>query len=230
MLGSHEEARKQLEWHWTVNFGDMEVAFWHYLSVARMEGVDQARAALREIDGEERVPMNKLYELYQGKATEGDVWLAVAEGNPDAAEQTRRKFFAHLYLGLHKQAAGQLTAAKAEIRKALDIALVNEGYIGDSPGGQLRGGDIARVHHQQLQRMIAEQQAWLEAGQPKDSVGTFVAYGVALASLSGLIVWGLRAQRRRSLGEDGRLDANEPDPEPEPVEDTEPEPELAGKS
>ena len=123
LLGSHEEARKQLEWHWTVNSGDMEVAFWHYLSVARMEGVDQARAALREIDGEERVPMNKLYELYQGKATEGDVWLAVAEGNPDAAEQTRRKFFAHLYLGLHKQAAGQLTAAKAEIRKALDIAL-----------------------------------------------------------------------------------------------------------
>ena len=230
LLGSHEEARKQLEWHWTVNSGDMEVAFWHYLSVARMEGVDQARAALREIDGEERVPMNKLYELYQGKATEGDVWLAVAEGNPDAAEQTRRKFFAHLYLGLRKQAAGQLTAAKAEIRKALDIALVNEGYIGDSPGGQLRGGDIARVHHQQLQRMIAEQQAWLEAGQPKDSAGTFVAYGVAMAGLGGLIVWGLRAQRRRSPGEDAAFEADEPSPEPEPVEDTAPEPELAGKS
>ena len=174
--------------------------------------------------------MNKLYELYQGKATEGDVWLAVAEGNPDATESTRRKFFAHLYLGLHKQAAGQLTAAKAEIGKALGIALVNEGYIGDSPGGQLRGGDIARVHHQQLQGMIEEQRAWIEAGQPKNSAGTFVAYGVTLAGLGGLIVWGLRAQRRRFPGEDAALDADEPDPGPEPVEDAEPEPELAGKS
>jgi len=223
LLGSYEEARKKFEWHWTVNAEDMEVAFWHYLCVARMDGLESARENLIEVTGEERVPMPEIYRLFKGGGSEADVWLAVEEGDPNKNERNQREFFANYYLGLYKQAAGKLELADELISKALEIAKSNDGYIGDSPGGQLRAGDIARVHSKQLQLQLADQRAWLEAQKPRSNLGAKLAYVGAGIGLAVLIGFGIMVQRKKPS--QGLPAASKMDDEP-----AEAVTELAGKS
>ena len=223
LLGSYEEARKKFEWHWTVNAEDMEVAFWHYLCVARMDGLESARENLIEVTGEERVPMPEIYRLFKGGGSEADVWLAVEEGDPNKNERNQREFFANYYLGLYKQATGKLELADELIGKALEIAKSNEGYIGDSPGGQLRAGDIARVHSKQLQLQLADQRAWLEAQKPRSNLGAKLAYVGAGIGLAVLIGFGIMVQRKKPP--QGSSAASKMDDEP-----AEAVAELAGKS
>ncbi len=223
LLGSYEEARKKFEWHWTVNSKDMEVAFWHYLCVARIDGLESARENLMEVTSEERVPMPELYQLFKGEGSEADVWLAVEEGGPGKDEHILREFFANYYLGLYKLATGKLELADELIGKALEIAKSNEGYIGDSPGGQLRAGDIARVHSQQLQLQLADQRAWIEAQKPRSNLGAKLAYVGAGIGLVVLIGFGIMAQRKKPS--QGPAAASKLDDER-----TEAVPELTGKS
>ena len=75
LLGNYEEARKRFEWHWTANTEDMEVAFWHFLCVARTDGMAKAREKLISVSSEKRVPMPQLYALYKGTGHEAEVWL-----------------------------------------------------------------------------------------------------------------------------------------------------------
>ena len=146
--------------------------------------------------------------------------------HPKKDERTQREFFANYYLGLYKQANGKLELADELIGKALEIAKSTEGYIGDSPGGQLRAGDIARVHSQQLQLQLADQRAWMEEQKPRSNLGAKLAYvgaGIGLVVMIGL---GLGAQRRkrRKLSKEPAVEANLGD---EPAEEGT---ELAGKS
>jgi len=196
LLGNYEEARKRFEWHWTENTEDMEVAFWHFLCVARTEGLEKARDNLMKVSGETRVPMAQLYSLYKGVGSEADVWLAVEYGSPDETERAKREFFATYYLGLLRQCEGQLKKAKTLVSKALNIAHLNEGFIGDSPGGQLRGGDVAKVHLNQIERKLSEQSAYTEnhKGHSSTAVLSYLAGALGLALL---VAYGWHSQRQR---------------------------------
>lgn len=133
--GKFEECRKQFEIHKTVNPEDVENAVWHYLCVARTKGVESARKGLIPIRADERVPMMEVYAMYRGESTPTKV-LAVAEaGNPGASELNARLFYAHLYIGLFHEAAGNRTAALDHIRKAAKDFAANH-YM----------WDVARVH------------------------------------------------------------------------------------
>ena len=196
LLGNYEEARKRFEWHWTVNPEDMEVAFWHFLCVARTEGLAKARENLMAVSGEKRVPMVQIYSLYKGESNESDVWLAVENGAPAPIERAQREFFAHYYIGLLRQAEGRFEDARASVSIALDIAHSHDGFIGDSPGGQLRGGDIATVHFKQINRKLDEQLAYGQYAD-EDSSLTFLVYfggGIGLVLLIGY------SWRRRQIG------------------------------
>ena len=197
LLGHYEEARKRFDWHATTNTQDLEVAFWHFLCVARTEGLEAARDSIKSAPEEKRVPMAELHALYAGKGTESDVWLAVERGTPDKAERAKREFFAHYYLGLLRQSEGKLDEAKQSVQQALAIAKANDGFIGDSPGGQLRGGDIARVHLQQIDQRLTEQSAWENRGP--GGAGTGLAYLATGAGSILLIGYTLRQQRRREV-------------------------------
>ena len=195
LLGHYEEARKRFDWHSTTNTQDLEVAFWHFLCVARTEGLEVARERIKSAPEEKRVPMTELHALFAGKGTEADVWLAVERGTPEKAERAKREFFAHYYLGLLRQSEGKLDEAKQSVKEALSIAKANDGFIGDSPGGQLRGGDIARVHLQQIDQQLTEQAAWENRGP--GGVATGLAYLATGAGIILLIGYALRQQRRR---------------------------------
>jgi lipoprotein NlpI len=133
--GKFREGRKQFELHQTVNPHDVENAAWHFLCVARVDGLAAARKALLNIDTtrDTRAPMAQIYALYAGRGSKENVLQAAAkDATPEAA------MYADLYLGLNYEAAGDMDQARAFIRKAAAAV---------APGNYMH--DVAKVHLRQ---------------------------------------------------------------------------------
>jgi lipoprotein NlpI len=113
--GKFQEGRRQFESHKTVNPDDVENAAWHFLCVARTDGLDAARKALIKIDvtRDLRVPMAEVYEFYAGRGSAEAVLAAAKKENTE-----RARMYAHLYLGLYNEAAGDLSKARDHLRQA----------------------------------------------------------------------------------------------------------------
>ena len=112
-------------------------------------------------------------------------------------EHDKENSDAYHLLSLINLVEGKLDEAKQSVQQALAIAKANDGFIGDSPGGQLRGGDIARVHLQQIDQRLTEQSAWENRGP--GGAGTGLAYFATGAGIILLIGYTLRQQRRREV-------------------------------
>ncbi len=116
--GEFKKGREQFELHQTVNPNDVENAAWHFICVARAEGVDAARKALIPIKGDARVPMKQVHELFSGKGTEESVMKAAENGEAGSEELRNQLCYAHLYLGLYHEALGHADKAKEHLLKA----------------------------------------------------------------------------------------------------------------
>jgi lipoprotein NlpI len=137
--GRYHDGRKQFELHRRVNPQDVENAVWHFLCVAREEGVDEARRHLIPIERDKRVPMMEIFALFAGRATPDEVLTAAQTGSPDAAELNERLFYAHLYLGLYYEALGQNELTREHVLLAAN-KYPSSHYM----------GDVARVHAARL--------------------------------------------------------------------------------
>jgi len=142
--GKYDEGRKQFELHQTVNANDVENAVWHYLCVARLKGIEQARKSLIEIKGDARVPMAQIHALFAGRGKSEDVLTAAQAGNPSAARLKDQLFYAHLYLGLYYEAARDDAKTREHIFKAAGEFAAPH-YM----------GDVARVHARLLRQRAA---------------------------------------------------------------------------
>jgi lipoprotein NlpI len=114
--GDFKAGREQFETHQTYNTNDVENAAWHFLCVAKAESVEAARKVLIPIEGDTRVPMKQVHELFAGKAKPEDVLKAAESGEGDALRNHR--CFAHLYLGLYFESIGDNAKAKEHMVKA----------------------------------------------------------------------------------------------------------------
>jgi lipoprotein NlpI len=137
--GRFEEGRKQFEGYERIDKNDVENAVWRYLCMARVVGVEKARAALLKVGNDKRVPMMQIYALFSGQAKPADVLAAAEAGQPSAAERNQRLFYAHLYLGLYYEAAGDEKQALEHIAQAAEKYKVGH-YM----------WDVARVHRDLL--------------------------------------------------------------------------------
>jgi lipoprotein NlpI len=125
--GEFKKGRELFELHQTVNPQDVENAAWHFLCVAKLDGVDAARKEFIAITDDRRIPMRELHELFAGKGDEEAV-LKAARGKESL-------FYAHLYLGLYEEALGHNDRSLKHMRLAAqDFAQGN--YM----------GDVAKVH------------------------------------------------------------------------------------
>ena len=133
--GEFEKGRQQFESHKAVNPHDVENATWHFICVARIDGVEAARKSLVKIDTtrDTRVPMSEVYEFYAGRGSENAVIEAAQK-----ADTERARMYAFLYLGLYYEAAGEVDKARAHMRKAAAARLQNH-YM----------HDVAKIHLQQ---------------------------------------------------------------------------------
>ncbi len=121
-VGRYADARKQFETCHTVSTNDVECAAWHFLCVAKTDGVEPARAHLLAVAGDPRVPMAELWKLLAGQGKPEDVEAAVQAGQPSDFERDVRRFYAGLYLGLFFEATGDLPRARTELARAVELA------------------------------------------------------------------------------------------------------------
>jgi lipoprotein NlpI len=118
--GRYDDGRRQFEGYQTVDGNDVENAVWRYLCMARSLGVQAARDAMLKIKQDPRVPMMEVYALYSGKASGEDVLAAARAGSPTPEAINARLFYAHLYLGLFYEAAGDGRLAREHIGAAVE--------------------------------------------------------------------------------------------------------------
>ena len=114
--GDFKGGREQFEVHQTVNGNDVENAAWHFLCIAKGEGVEAARKVFIPIEGDSRIPMKQVHELFAGKGTVEDVLKAAESGEGESLKDHR--CYAHLYLGLYFEALGDEAKAKEHMLKA----------------------------------------------------------------------------------------------------------------
>ena len=115
--GRFREGARQFEIHRRVNPRDVENSAWHFLCVAKAEGLEQARAGLIPVQGDPRVPMAEVLRLFAGEARPEEVIGAAAAEGPGAM------FYAHLYVGLYREATGDRQLAREHIAKAVESDL-----------------------------------------------------------------------------------------------------------
>ena len=99
--------------------------------MARRAGIDKARAALLKVENDPRVPMMQIYALYAGKGSAEEVMTAATTGKSSPNELNERLFYAHLYLGLYFDVAGNEKMAREHIVQAAELFNV-ESYMGDA--------------------------------------------------------------------------------------------------
>jgi lipoprotein NlpI len=131
--GRFEDGVKQFEEHQTVNGRDVENAAWHFLCVAKLRGLDAARKELIPIEGDSRAGLQEIHRFYAGKGDEADI-LAAAE-RVKGEERKNALCYAHLYLGLYHEVAGNGEKAREHMKlSAIDFAMPH--YM----------GQVSRVH------------------------------------------------------------------------------------
>jgi lipoprotein NlpI len=133
--GKFRDGRRQFELHKTVNPDDVENAAWHFICVARTDGIDAARKAMMKIDlaQDTRVPMAEIYSFFGGRGTEAAILEAAKRANTESA-----RMYAHLYLGLYFEAAGEVRKAREHMRQAA-AARLQKDYM----------HDVAKIHLRQ---------------------------------------------------------------------------------
>lgn len=140
--GRFGDGRKQFEAHQTVNRSDVENAAWHFLCTARDAGIGEARKHLIPIEGDPRIPMREVQQLFAGKADAAAVLAAAEKG--DESDREEQRFYAHLYLGLYFEATGETEQRDRHIREAARLA---------DPRNYM--GAVAKVHEQRLNKKPA---------------------------------------------------------------------------
>lgn len=111
-----QDGREQFELHRSVNPDDVENPAWHFLCVARLEGVEAARRELLPVGRDGRVPMHEILDLFAGRGDEAAVLAAAEQGEGGA--RRNQLCYAHLYLGLYAEATGDVKAARRHIVQA----------------------------------------------------------------------------------------------------------------
>lgn len=136
----YEKGAKQFELYQTYHDNDVENSVWRYLCMVPTEGVEKARSTILPIRNDRRVPMMQVFELYRGNLKPEEVLAACISDKPDEETLAGRLFYAHLYLGLYYEVAGELPLARKYISLAADKKLAKNPRI----NGYM--WDVAQIH------------------------------------------------------------------------------------
>ena len=114
--GRFDDGRTQFELHRAANPNDVENVTWHFACVARDQGAAAARKKMLPVGEDRRVPMREILDLYAGRGDAAAVVAAAEAG--EEADRRNQLCFAHLYLGLYFEAAGDPEKAREHITNA----------------------------------------------------------------------------------------------------------------
>ena len=109
-----QKGKEQFETHQDVNAQDVENAVWHLLCAAQIEGLDAARQKMIPIEGDKRVPMKEIYEVFAGRMEPEKVIEAATE-SPDLQ---RALYYGFIYNGLYYEMIGEKEKCIEAMEKA----------------------------------------------------------------------------------------------------------------
>lgn len=118
--GEYQRGADQFKLYQTFHDNDVENSTWRYLCLAKISGVEKARATMLPIKNDRRVPMMQIYDMYRGRLKPEDVLAACRQGDPSAEALSGRLFYARLYLGLYYESLGKSELARRYILLAAD--------------------------------------------------------------------------------------------------------------
>ena len=144
--GDFAQGAKQFELYQTFHNQDVENSTWRYLCLVPLEGVDKAKETMLPIDRDPRTPMMEIFDLYRGKVKPADVLAACELKDAPADARSAAEFYAHLYLGLWYDAAGDQTKAREHIFAAEKRPIDHYMF------------DVARIHADKLRREMKERE------------------------------------------------------------------------
>jgi len=132
--GKFQLGREQFELHRSVNPNDVENPFWHFLCVAKLEGVEVARKNILPCGLDGRPPLMEILDLIKGTKSFEEVAKSIADMESLPSKNASAIFYGNYYLGLYLDALGE--PKKAEKFLAKSVAAKLPGYMPDA----------ARVH------------------------------------------------------------------------------------
>ncbi|HIK37410.1 MAG: hypothetical protein NZ901_11640 [Geminocystis sp.] len=118
-LGKYAKAYRQFELVHTVSRQNIEDSLWIYLSMAKLEGAEEARKYLPAIKRDSRAFMRQIYQVYAGMT---DVKTLLNHTND---EDKKNLFFRYLYAGLYQFVHQDEVGANNHISRALDCKIEN---------------------------------------------------------------------------------------------------------
>ena len=98
-----QKGKAQFETHQEVNSADVENAVWHLLCAAKLEGLESARKKMIPIEGDKRIPMKEIYEVFAGRMKPEKVIEAAA----DSPNIQKALYYGFLYNGLYYEMIGE---------------------------------------------------------------------------------------------------------------------------
>lgn len=119
--GKYAEGAKQFD-DGQVEFGaDVENVFWHFLCIARKDGIEKARKQLLTLKGDDkRVPFMKINDMLHGKAKPAEVIEMAEKAGLTGDDATEAMFYANLYVALYFEADGQSEKCKEHLTAAVE--------------------------------------------------------------------------------------------------------------
>jgi lipoprotein NlpI len=139
--GKYDEGARQFVGYENVSTDDVENAVWHFMCIAKKDGLKKARTKILKIGKDGRTPMMEVYELFKGKLKPEDVMKAANEGKLSEDQRKPRLFYAHLYLGINYDLEGDKKKAVEHLALAAGKYKIDH-YM----------GEVARVHHELLSK------------------------------------------------------------------------------
>lgn len=159
-VGKFKEGAAQFELYQTFHDNDVENSVWRYLCMVPTTGIEKARDVMLPIKDDRRNPMMQIFNLYRGRLKPADVLAETRRGDPPADVLAGRQFYAHLYLGLYYEVAGD----EANAKKYIDLAAAPD--LKNNRGINRYMWDVARIHQQKLQRAKQQERNPPTTSQP----------------------------------------------------------------
>jgi len=134
--GRHDDAARQFERYYEGARGDKsdrENGIWRYYAHVREHGIEKARKLLLEYQLPDREPLPIIYRMCEGDATPQQVIESVEKAQVPNPEREKRRFYAHLYVGLDAAVVQKdANAAREHLAKAVANSWPrNAGYGGN---------------------------------------------------------------------------------------------------
>jgi lipoprotein NlpI len=147
--GEYEKGRRQFERYHERADNDVENGVWRLLCMAKLKefGLAGAQKEMLKVRPDSRVGMMEAYAMFAGEKSPDEVLAAFEAGKPSDEELNQRRFYGHLYVGLHYDLIGRSEDARKHLRTAVKHHITHFMH------------DIARLHLE-----ILEKEAKADAG------------------------------------------------------------------